>query len=236
MPARSVAAEMQSAWAKFLVVAACTLAWSDTPGSPAPWISALNTTFRNRTGAPNASGHASDPSAPANHTDVCVVPCPLLGASLRPDHIIAPCLIAFAAWLGVSLPTLLMHGRHRVAGLRHCLWPLLLLWLNLLISYHLFRYMRVWGYAWSLHACAQVLVTWSPGRQAAPLAAPLRGLAVAGAVAVCAFAWQSGLSASLIHWPTGAYSQCGGAGHLLAVLGVDLVLWALSPLRALVLG
>ena len=168
--------------------------------------------------------------------DVCTLPCSVLGAGLTLLHLVAPSAIATVAWLCASLPTVLLRRRMQFHGLRACLWPLLQLWLHLILAYAAFRFNPVWGFAWALHAPAQILTSWAPPRRVLALQGLHPWFVMLGVGCVWLYAWNIGAPAGLVRWKTGAQSQCGWAAHLVAVTGVDLVTGMAAPLAGLVMG
>ena len=120
--------------------------------------------------------------------------------------------------------------------MRSCLWILSLLWVQMLAGYILFRRERVWGYAWAIHSSTQALCTWRPMRRTLVFQSAHPWLMILGVLYTASLAWQAGPPVGLISWSSGKQSQCGWAAHLIAVLGVDLVQWVLSPIKLLVAG
>ncbi len=168
--------------------------------------------------------------------NVCSIPCSLLGAQLRVQHLAYPCILALCACLASVLPTFVGRGRYKVLGIRSCLWPVLWLWVCLLVSYGLFARERVFGFAWMLHSSAHVLAVWQPPERFLVYGWLQPILCLVGAVSIWFYAWGTGGPLSLICWRTGAQSQCGWSAHLVAVLGVDFADWLLSPVGAFVMG
>ena len=248
---------MNAAWPKLLVVVACTLADSDgqdrSSGSVfIPHVDYTVDMLMGRLGPTLGFASSPGPAPPPSHaantgvnasrgglgnlSSVCSAPCSTLGARLRPQHLITPCIIALSAWSASALPTLVLSSRHKVRGIRSCLWQLVLLWLGLVIGSGLSMRDKVWGYAWMLHSSAQALAAWSPPKRVLVFQWAQPSLCALGTLTVFLFALSSGAPASLIRWHTGAQSQCGWSAHLAAVLGVDIVAWLLRPAEALVLG
>ena len=253
---------MNSAWSKLLIVVACTLAESefgaefgaelgaefraeDAPGAGRKANASLDTggrsaaLLRSRLGSflgmTNSTGGLNT-SVLDNLSNVCSLPCSVLGAGLRLQHLLAPCGLALGAWFASALPTLVLRSRYKVCGIRCCLWPMLMLWLSLVVSYAVYRHERVFGYAWMLHSSAHVLTTWSPPKRVLLYQWGQQVLCFVGALGIGACAWAYGGPASLIRWRSGVQSPCGWSAHLVAVLWIDLLEWLLRPLEALVLG
>jgi hypothetical protein len=198
---------MNSVWPKFAILVACTLSGARTDGGR--WELAYEDPFNQST---------------------CSPPCADVGAHLRPSHLVPPFIVAVCAWLPSALPTLILSRSEQARGVRACVWPLLQLWLHLLVARVGFPQNPVWAYAWALHAAAAVLAGWDPPRRALAFQGCqpwLRGLGVAGVVL---YAWNTGGPAGLIRWRTGTHSPCAWAGHLVAVTGVDVVTGLMGPL------
>ena len=231
---------MNLVWTKLAVILACTVAGERggdglrefTQGLGVLGLGGLNLSWwgvQPMSNASSASRHADD-------SQVCPSSCAALESSVLLWHAIAPTAIAIGIWLIASLPTILMRSRWRALGIRACLWQLLLLWLNLVVSYSLFTRQKVWGYVWAVHAAVHTLTAWAPPRRVLVMHSSHRALIVLGVVALCAFAWQAGPPVGLIAWRSGWTSQCGLSAHLLAVLGVDFVAWVLAPVGGVVMG
>ena len=219
---------MNLVWSKLAVIFSCTMAgesdlraWEVNGFNLSAW------------GIP-----VSSTAPPRIHYDenVCPSSCASINLSVSLWHAVAPLSIGVCIWFVASLPTIIMLSRQRTRGVRACLWQLLLFWLNLILSYFLFTRQRVWGYVWAVHSAAHTLTAWAPSRRVLLMPLSHRWLMVAGVAAVCAFAWQVGPSVGLISWRSGWQSQCGLAAHLMAVLGVDVVGWVLSPIASVVAG
>lgn len=228
---------MNLVWTKLAVILACTMAGERGGDGLRELAQGLGLGELNVTGAwgvkpvPNASAsyHADD-------AHVCPSSCAGLESNVLLWHAVAPTPIAALAWLVASLPTLLMRSRRRALGIRACLWQLLLLWFNMIVSYSLFTRQRVWGYVWAVHAAVHTLIAWAPSKRVLMMHTSHRGLMVLGVVAICIFAWQAGPPVGLIAWRGGWTSQCGLSAHLLAVLGVDLFGWVLTPIGSVLVG
>jgi hypothetical protein len=148
-----------------------------------------------------------------------------------------PTLVAGVAVWCAAIPTIVFSSRHKVRGVRSLISVLLLLWIHLTIGYAWFHVFgdRVQGYVWTLHAAAQVLISWQPrhGTLVCQWAQPL--WSVVGALCVAMFAWQSGPYVGLILYRSDVFDHCGWIAHLHATLGVDLVTWLYWPIgRAVV--
>jgi hypothetical protein len=226
---------MNSAWSKLLVVVACTLADSVPEGLGVYLWHPLDV-FAHTLSNTTAPRHNVSTGGLSNMSSVCSAPCSSLGARLGPRHLVTPCFIALCAWSVASFPTLVLRSRHKVRGVRSCLWQLILLWVGLVVSSGFSMRDRVGGFVWMLHSSTQALTAWSPPKRVLVFQWARFPLCALGALAICRFAWSSGAPASLIRWHTGAQSLCGWSAHLCAVLGVDVVAWLLRPLEALVLG
>lgn len=247
---------MIGVWSKIIMIVACTMAGSSIDSLPTqgthahPWdglpgwvgrvIFAHNSTQPHHTAK---QGNTSNPNSTHNRsldsidmTEVCTAPCSILSARVSAQHLMTPFIVACTVWLLVALPTLALKGRKKVLGVRSCLWVLSLLWIQILIGYTLFGRERVWGYAWAVHSSTQALATWTPSRRSLAFQCAHPWLMILGVLYTASLAWQTGPPVGLISWSSGKQSQCGWAAHLIAVLGVDFVQWALSPIKLMVGG
>jgi hypothetical protein len=227
----AVLSRMNLVWTKLAVILACTMAGERDGDELKEFTKGLGLGELNLSRWGVGAGTPLNVSASQHKADsqVCTSSCAGLESSVLLWHTVAPTPIALGAWLIASLPTLLMRSRWRAFGIRACLWQILLLWLNLIVSYSLFTRQKVWGYVWALHAAVHTLTAWAPPRRVLTMHASHRALSVLGVVALCVFAWQAGPPVGLISWRSGWASQCGLSAHLLAVLGVDFVAWVLGP-------
>ena len=137
--------------------------------------------------------------------------------------------IALTGWAVSALPTFCLGSQRRAEGMRSCLGVLVLLWASMVWSYWLFaRSSRVLGYVWSLHGYASILDAW---RQAKGMLAH-DWLQWVGATlevwGIAGYAFQVGPSAGLPGWHGWSQAECGWWVHLVACLGVDLMLWAVA--------
>ena len=165
-------------------------------------------------------------------------PCAELQDSVSHLMALIPLAIALMFFIVGALPTLLLRSRHRVLGVRSCLWVLIELWIHLLISYTWFMLKedRAQAYVWALHAAAHVLASWRPRTRVIPYPGLQTLASLAGVGCVALFAWQFGPPVGLAAWNRRSDAQCGWAVHLTAVIGVELVAWGLGPLEWAVAG
>jgi hypothetical protein len=226
---------MKSAWAKFALMLACTMAGARPHFEPEGGGWGMGW-MRADPGAPLGPDAPEGGCRVSNASEPAAVSCAVLGEGLTVRHLVAPCAMGALAWLGATLPTLVLRGRRQVQGLRSCAWALLQLWLHMLLSYWLFRANPVWGFAWALHAPAQVLAGWAPPRRVLSLQALHPWFCAMGVACVVLFAWNTGAPAGVVRWRTGVQSMCGWSAHLVGVTGVDLVTVMMAPLGALVTG
>jgi len=167
---------------------------------------------------------ASLARAPANVSMQCSSdPCKGLEPLVEAQQVVWPVGIALAAWGVGALPVFVTGSRHRVLGIRGCLWTLGLLWGALVAGFALFSSgRRVQAYAWALHASMGVLAAWREDHlRHAGLQRVARWLGMSG---VCWYAWQYGPQLGVAGWLSSSQAQCGWAVHLLACLACDVVL------------
>ena len=230
---------MNLVWVKLVVILACTMAGGREAAGARELVGGWGLEeFNLSSWLVGGNAWPAGPTVviPAADDNVCPSSCGAVESSVLLSHVIAPNSIAVITWLIASLPTLLMRSRRKALGVRTCLWQLVLLWLSLLVAYALFKRQRVWGYVWAVHASAHALTAWAPPRRVLVVPFSHRALMLLGVTAVCVFAWQAGPPVGLIAWRGGWTNQCGLTAHFLAVLGVDLVGWALGPLGEAVLS
>lgn len=229
---------MNLVWTKLAVILACTMAGERGGDGFREFAQGLGLGELNLSqwGVRLMSNASDVHHADDNDSQVCPSSCAGLESSVLLWHAVAPTLIAAGVWLVASLPTLVIRSRWRALGIRACLWQLLLLWLNMMLSYSFFIRQKVWGYVWAVHAAVHTLTAWAPPRRVLVMQASHRALIVMGVVALCLFAWQAGPPVGLIAWRSGWTSQCGLSAHLFAVLGVDFVAWVLMPVGSVVAG
>ena len=221
---------MNPAWAKFAIIAACTLSGARDQLNPNKGLWGL--------GDFNGADHhfnGTDRHHPPSEA-VCSLPCATIGKHLLARHLLPPFGQGLLAWLLSALPTLVLRGSRQVQGIRACLWPLMQLWLHLILAYLAFPHNPVWAYAWALHAPASVLISWAPPRRSLALQSLQPWLSLLGVLCIAFYAWSTGAPAGLVRWRTGAHSQCGWAAHLVAITGVDLLTGIMGPLGTLVTG
>lgn len=231
---------MNPAWPKFAIIVACTLSGAQDNFKPNYKLEkGLWDMWMTQWGLlnPNNLTHSEDfnPTHPITDS-VCSLPCSTLGAHLLARHLLPPFCLALSSWLLSALPTLIFRGPGQVQGIRACLWPLLQLWLHLMLAYLFFPHNPVWAYTWALHAPASVLANWTPPRHSLHLQSLLPWMALSGVFSIALYAWNTGAPAGLIRWRTGAHSQCGWAGHLVAITCIDFLTAIMGPLQTLVLG
>jgi hypothetical protein len=152
--------------------------------------------------------------------------------------VLVPLGIALLFLIIGALPTLLLKCRHRVHGVRSCLWVLIELWIHLLLSFIWFtlRGDRAQAYVWAIHSAAHILASWQPKRGVMPYPGLQKAASLAGIAGLGLFAWQFGPAVGLAAWYRRSDAQCGWAVHLTAVIGVEFVGWVLGPLEWMVIG
>lgn len=152
-------------------------------------------------------------------------PCKGLEPLVEAGMVVWPVGIALVAWGVGALPVLFTRSRHRVLGIRACLWTLGLLWGVLLAGFALLSHgRRVQAYAWALHASVGVLAAWRADHlRHAGLQRVAAWLGMSG---VCWYAWQFGPQLGVAGWMSSGQAQCGWAAHLVACLACDVALWA----------
>ena len=185
------------------------------------WDSILGTP-----GRPSSSNTTNPPN-----TTACQDPCTTLQHSVTHAMALSPLAIALLFFLAGALPVLLLRSRFRVHGVRSCLWVLVQLWVQLVCTYIWFAYDKVQAYVWALHAGSYVLATWQPKQHIMPHPGLQRLFSLAGAWCVSLFAWQLGPPVGLAAWYRSSDALCGWKVHLTAVVGVELVAWALGPVE-----
>jgi hypothetical protein len=179
------------------------------------------------------------PSPDNSTSSSCNDPCADLNAAIQSEILtIIPSGIALACSLLAILPTLVLKSKHKVLGIKSYLWVLLQLWVFLLITHFLYtqRKDKAQAYVWALHSSTHVLASWAPKKGAVKNATLHYIVTTLGAACVGLFAWQFGPSVGLAAWYSKRDALCGWSVHLVAVLGVELTQWMLSPLEALIVG
>jgi hypothetical protein len=188
----------------------------------------------------NISGSKSS-NHPNSNTTTCSVhpdPCAELQNSVSHGMVLIPIGISLFFFIIGALPTMFMRSRYRVWGVRNCLWVLIELWINLLISYIWFTLKedKAQAYVWALHSSSHILASWNPRKGVIPYPGLQKIASLAGVGCVALFAWQFGPPVGLAAWHRKSDAQCGWAVHLTAVIGVELVEWILGPLECVVSG
>jgi hypothetical protein len=169
----------------------------------------------------------------------CADPCADLNNSIQGEALVlAPTAIVVLFSLAAILPTLVTKSKNKVLGIKSYLWVLLQLWVYLLVAHYLYttRKDRAQAYVWALHSTSHVLSSWSPKRgSAVVMKHPTLhcALTTLGAACVSLFAWQVGPGVGLAAWYSKGDALCGWSVHLIAVLGVELAQWVLSPVEVL---
>lgn len=178
--------------------------------------------------------NASTGSTCALHTD----PCTELQTLVSHAMVLVPLGLALIFVLAGALPTLLLKSRYRVYGVKSCMWVLIELWVHLLISFAWFMLNgdRAQAYVWALHSSTYVLTTWQPRKSVINHPGLQKMASLTGAACVALFAWHLGPPVGLAAWSRRSDAQCGWKVHLTAVVGVELVEWALGPLEWIVSG
>lgn len=150
--------------------------------------------------------------------------------------VLLPLGIALMFFLVGALPVLLFRSRYRVHGVRSCLWVLVGLWLQLVVTFAWFSVDRAQAYAWALHASTYVLASWRPRDGVMPHPGLQRAVCLAGAWCVSLFAWQFGPPIGLAAWYRSSDALCGWKVHLTAVVGVELFALGLGLFEGAVTG
>ena len=179
------------------------------------------------------------PSSPDLNSTSCNDPCADLNEAIQSKNLtMIPTAIALVCSLLAILPTLVLNSKHKVLGVKSYLWVLLQLWVFLLITHYLYtqRKDKAQAYVWALHSSSHVLASWNPKKGVIKHAGLHYFISTLGAACVGLFAWQFGPSVGLAAWYRNRDALCGWSVHLVAVLGVELAQWVLSPLEALIVG
>jgi len=169
----------------------------------------------------------------------CTDPCADLNQAISSEALtLVPTGIALVGSFIAVLPTLVLRSKTRVSGIKSYLWVLFQLWVNLLITHYLFtqRKDRAQAYVWALHSASHVLASWTPKKGIMKHAGLHFVSTTLGAVCVGLFAWQFGPAVGLAAWFRKGDALCGWSVHLVAVLGVELAQWVLSPVEFLIAG
>ena len=169
-----------------------------------------------------------------NHS--CQDPCATLQHSVTPWMALGPIGVALLFCVAGALPVLLCRSRYRVHGVRSCLWVLVALWVQLVLTCVWFSYDRAQAYVWALHGASFTLASWQTKKGVLQHATLHYLTRLAGVWAVGFFAWQLGPPVGLAAWYTSSDALCGWKVHLVGVLGVELVAWVLGPLQGVVVG
>lgn len=182
----------------------------------------------------NAHVNTTNNTTDSPNTTTCHDPCSTLQHSVTHVMALTPFGIALVFFIAAALPVVLLRSRFRVHGVRSCLWVLVELWVQLICTYAWFLHDRAQAYVWGLHAAAHILTAWQPRRGVMPYPGLQRVTSLAGAWCVGLFAWQLGPPVGLAAWYRSSDALCGWRMHLTAILGVEVVGWALGPLEGLV--
>jgi hypothetical protein len=158
----------------------------------------------------------------------------VLQNSISHFMVLIPLGIALFFSIVRAIPILIFRSRHKVQGIRGCLWVLIQLWVHLIITYLFFLFDKPQAYVWALHSASYILTTWQSKRDIYPGFQRLASLL--GVWCVGLFAWQFGPPVGLAAWYSKSDAQCGWKVHLTAVLGVELVESVLWPWETLVIG
>lgn len=179
------------------------------------------------------------PNRTVDHEGTCanlLNPCTELHDSVNHTMVLVPFGIALLFFTVGALPVMLLRCRHRVLGVRSCLWVLIELWVHLMATHIMFRFDRAQAYVWALHAAVHVLASWQPRRGVMPYPGLQRAVSLAGVCAVAVYAWQYGPPVGLAAWYSRTDAQCGWKVHLTAVIGMELIGGVLWPLEGAVVG
>ena len=175
-----------------------------------------------RAGPIQSKQRAVGPGRFQRHRPCPLLPCATIGEHLLARHLLPPFGQGLFAWLLSALPILVLRGSRQVQGIRACLWPLMQLWLHLVLAYLAFPHNPVWAYAWALHAPASVLISWAPPRRSLALQSLQPWLSLLGVLCISFYAWSTGappgssagaqgLTASAagptISWPSRAWTS-----------------------------
>lgn len=170
-----------------------------------------------------------------NRTEACSNPCAELQASVNHGMVLMPLGIALLFFVMAALPVVLFRSRYRVYGVRSCLWVLIELWVQLILTHVLFTVDKAQAYVWALHASAHILSHWQP-KKGMPYPGLQTVASMAGVWCVGLFAWQWGPPVGLAAWQSKSDAQCGWKVHLTSVVGVEVVSLIFWPLEAFVVG
>ena len=166
----------------------------------------------------------------------CSDPCAELGRSVQDEAVVlAPLGIALAFCILAALPALVVRSKHRVMGIKSFLWVLVQLWVHLVGTHVIFTQDRAQAYVWGLHSAAHVLASWAPRRGVLDYPGLHWFATSVGASCVSLYAWQFGPAVGLAAWFRKGDALCGWSVHLVAVLGVELAQWVLSPVEMLLM-
>ena len=207
---------------KLSIILSSTLA-HDNSGR---WVwNGVNNNNNNNNNTNNSSGNAS----------TCTDPCAELNKAIQSEILaMVPSAIAITFSLVAVLPTLVLKGKHKILGIKGYLWVLLQLWVHLLLTHFLYSKDKAQAYVWALHSTSHVLSSWKP-RKGVLRCPGLHYICTnLGAMCVALFAWQLGPSVGLAAWFSRGDALCGWSVHLVAVLGVELAQWLLSPVELLI--
>jgi hypothetical protein len=188
--------------------------------------------------AHNNSGSAvgSVNQTDASNSSTCPDPCAALGRSVQDEGVaLAPLGIALVFCVFSALPVLVLRSKHRVLGIKSFLWVLVQLWVHLLATHFLFTQDRAQAYVWGLHSASHVLASWAPRRGVLDYPGLHWVATTVGASCVSLYAWQFGPAVGLAAWFRKGDALCGWSVHLVAVLGVELAQWVLSPVELLLM-
>jgi hypothetical protein len=163
-------------------------------------------------------------------------PCAGLQDLVSHGMVLVPLGVALVFYLVAALPAFVLRSRHKVYGVRSCLWVLIELWVHLVATHFIYSVDKVQAYAWAVHASAYILSTWQPKKGAMPYPGLQAFASLAGVCGVGLFAWQWGPQIGLAAWNRNSDAQCGWKVHLMGMIGVELVGLALGPIERVVVG
>ena len=195
----------------------------------------LSSTLAHNNNVSGRWGNASNITSNLTEISTCNDPCADLNQAIHSEVLaLVPFGIAVLCSLIAVLPTLILKGKHKILGIKSYLCVLFQLWVHLLLTHYLFTRDKAQAYVWALHSTSHILASWKP--KGAVLRCPLVHYVCAnlGAMGVSCFAWQLGPSVGLAAWYSKGDALCGWSVHLIAVLGVELVQWLMSPVELLV--
>ena len=169
------------------------------------------------------------------NSSTCTDPCAELNKAIQSEILaIVPSAIAITCSLVAVLPTLVLKSKHKILGIKSYLLVLFQLWVHLLLAHFLYSKDKAQAYVWALHSTSHVLTSWTPKRGILRFPGLHYICTNLGSMCVSLYAWQLGPPVGLAAWYSKGDALCGWSVHLVAVLGVELAQWLMSPVELLI--